>query len=156
MDLDLVPESANMILAANTGIQMTFSLKVKPDSPRFEFPGGDNMNECIFSLRMLLASQTKQDLEDGRIGEIRPSTVKLSEPHTPCGPMLMITAQVADDQFNLVYMESSKGNFPLLISVGISDEPEHDGLADNVWTGPKNLAVWNIQFFFKFTEKKEA
>ena len=143
MDLCLVPEGVDILLSAQTGIAITFSLKIKADSPKFTFPGGDNIDECIFHLRMLPASQAKQNIEDGRVGEIRPTTVKLDNIHSPCRPLVMITANVADDQFNIVYMESSKGNFPSQISVGISDETEHDGLTDGMWTGPNDLAVWN-------------
>jgi hypothetical protein len=85
MDVDFVPTSADVLLSADRGTQINFDLRVKADSSRFEFPGADNIEDCIFSLEIHQASQAKQDVEDGRIGEIRPFVVRSSNIHAPSG-----------------------------------------------------------------------
>ncbi len=156
MDLYFNPTDARILLSAERGIQIHFGMKIKSDSPKLEFPGGDNIEKCIFSLWIHPASQNGQELGDGRLGEISPGSVKISDFQTPTGSLVELRARVLDDQFNVVYAELSKGNLPFFISIGISDEPERDGLRNGVWTGPNHLAIWNIEFLFKLGTKSDT
>lgn len=149
MDVEFVLTSANMVMGATSGFRLFLGLKLKPESQWFEFPDRKNLDGIPFSLSVAPSSEDSREGNDGRLGEVHRGIISLKNP-VAAPSLISLYAWIPDNQFNILYTEISKGNPPSLVSIGISDEPEHSGLTDGVWATTDSLAIWNADFYFGF------
>ena len=150
MDVDFIPTSSNMVVGATSGFRLSLELKLKPEAHSFAFPDRTNLDAILFSLSVSPISEDPREENDGRLGDMSRATISLMNPGA-APSLIILRAWIPDNQFNVLYTEISKGNPPWLVSIGISDEPEHAGLTDGVWTTNDSLAVWNADFYFNFS-----
>lgn len=149
MDVEFIPTSANMVMGANSGFRLFLGLTLKPESQTFEFPDRKNLNGILFSMTVSPSSEDTREGSDGRLGEMTRTIINFENPGA-ASSMIGLHAWIPDNQFNVLYAEISKGNSPVLVSIGISDEPEYAGLIDGVWATADSLALWAADFYFNF------